>query len=163
MEKIKQLIEKIRHQNEKYGDTMQPPVSFDEIKILKEQVSKKYNVELSETYTYILSITNGIDNDGTIIYSTSKNLISGYDDRYISGILDANDDWHKNSNFAQYIFYADSEIYLFVQSLEDNLFSYRYRDDFDTIIYSTTDDKEFFEIILKCALGEDVESIYTFQ
>lgn len=52
-------------------------------------------------------------------------------------------------------------MYLFVQSLEDKSFSYRPRDSFDHVIYSTTNDKLFFEIILKLALGENIEEEYS--
>lgn len=155
MEKIKQLVSTIIKIKSDLGYEMNSILSSSLINKLEQEVFNRYSKRLPNTYLFILSLTNGINFNGLFFYGNSENPAMDF--------MASNDAWHKNSNFAQYIFYADSEMYLFTQSLNDNLFSYRYRDDFDTIIYSTTDDKEFFEIILKCALGEDVESIYTFR
>jgi hypothetical protein len=52
-------------------------------------------------------------------------------------------------------------MYLFVQSLENSLYSFRVRDNFETVILTTDNDELFFQIILECALGEDIETKYT--
>jgi len=91
------------------------------------------------------------------VYGSKKSLIEGYPDRHIPGLMDANEDWQYFSGF---IFYADSDLYLFVQSLSEKTFSYRARDDFDRAIFTTASDGLFFEIILRLALGENIEEIY---
>ena len=118
----------------------------------------KFNIP--SVFVNILEITNGIDNNGTVLYATERTLINGYEDRYIDGLLEANEEWHTSTDFAAYIFYADSEQYLFVQNIQTKLFSFHPRDDFERMLFSTTDEELFFQIILECALGQDIESNY---
>ncbi|UIR57811.1 YrhA family protein [Sphingobacterium sp. SRCM116780] len=160
METIKSLIEKIKDQNLKYGDEIQlPAVSFD-LEKLKSLFIQLFKFEIPTTFVKILEITNGIDNNGTVLYATMRALINGYEDRYIDGIFEANEEWHTNAYFAEYIFYADSEQYLFVQNIQSKLFSFHPRDNFETNLFSTTNEELFFQIILECALGEDIENKY---
>lgn len=162
MEIIESLIERIREQNLKYGDQIQLPASTLDIENLQSLFTKLFRFEIPITFANILKITNGVDNDGTAMYAASRELISGYDDRYIDGIIEANEEWHTSKDFAEYVFYADSEQYLFVQNLQTKLFSFHPRDRFETTLFETTDEELFFQIILECALGEDVESKYVF-
>ena len=65
------------------------------------------------------------------------------------------------ARFVGYLLYAESDMYLFVQSLSDKSFSYRSRARFEDVIFSTNDNELFFEIILKLALGENIEEEYS--
>lgn len=161
MKTIDELLNALKTQNEKYGDLLQTAASQDQCLQLSKRVKDEFNLSISEVYIYLLQYTNGFDNDGVVLYSTEKSLINGYDDRYIDGILEANKSWHRNTEMKDFLFYAESEQYLFVQSLENSSLSYRPRDDFDTIIYKAKNDKEFFEIIIKLALGENIEEEYS--
>jgi hypothetical protein len=104
MKTIYQLIERIKQQNEKYGDKIQLPAALKEIEVLSNQVSEKYNIPLSEAYKNILLQTNGVDNDGVVIYASEKTTIIGYEDRYIDGFLEANEDWQSNDDFSKFLF-----------------------------------------------------------
>lgn len=161
MKTIDELLIAVKTQNEKYGDLLQTGASQSQCLQLAEKVKEEFNLNISEVYTYILQYTNGFDNDGVVLYSTEKSLLNGYDDRYIDGLLEANESWHRNAGMKDFLFYAESELYLFVQSLENSSLSYRPRDDFDTIIYTAENDKEFFKIIIKLALGENIEEEYS--
>lgn len=158
MKNLENLITKIREQNHKYGDELQQPASSEELDSLERQVNQVFSVNLPPAYIYLLLQTDGLDNDGIVLYSSKKSLIQGYSDRYIPGLLEANEDWQ---DFSGYLFYADSDMYLFVQSMTDKTFSYRSRERFDEVIFSTMDDVLFFEIILKLALGENIEEEYS--
>ncbi|MBD8082515.1 YrhA family protein [Chryseobacterium caseinilyticum] len=129
----------------KYGDEIHLPASVLDIENLQSVFTKIFKLDLPTTFANILKITNGSDNNGTVMYSASRILISGYDDRYIDGIIEANEEWHTNTDFAKYVFYADSEQYLFVQNLQTKLFSFHPRDRFETTLFETTDEELFFK------------------
>lgn len=146
MEKINLLLDRIEKQNLSYGDKIQPPARSRSIEYLENVVVQKFKIQLSATYKEILLKTDGIDNDGVVLYSSEKSLIVGYKDRYIDGFIEANEEWQSNKNFADYLFYADSDMYLFVQSLNDKTFSYRPRDRFEDIVFSTGDENLFLKL-----------------
>lgn len=160
MKIIDALLSALKMQSEKYGDLLQTGASEAQCLQLMEKIKKEFNIDISEVYTCILSYTNGFDHDGVVLYSLEKSLLNGYDDRYIDGIAEANESWHRNIEMRDFLFYAESELYLFVQSLEDSSLSYRPRDDFNTIIYVIENDEEFFELIIRLALGENIEEKY---
>ncbi|GGE67246.1 hypothetical protein EV200_108118 [Pedobacter psychrotolerans] len=158
MKKLENIISAIKEQNLKYGDQLPSPASTEEINDLERKTTQIFQVELPEAYKGILSQTNGIDNDGVMLYGTKTLPIEGYQDRFISGLMAANEEWKE---FAGYLFYAESDMYLFVQSLSDKSFSYRSRERFEDVIFSTEDNELFFEIILNLSLGENSEEEYS--
>lgn len=64
----------------------------------------------NDLYVHILKITNGIDNDGVIIYAAATNELSGYPDRKIEGVLEANVIWHEDPLKRNFLYYAESGI-----------------------------------------------------
>ncbi|WP_029288209.1 YrhA family protein [Pedobacter sp. R20-19] len=158
MKKLENIISAIKEQHLKYGDQLQSPATTEEINDLESKIRQMFKVELAEAYKKILTQTNGIDNDGIVLYGTKTLPVEGYQNRFVYGLIEANEEWH---DFVDYLFYAESEMYLFVQSLSDESFSYRSRERFEDVIFSTDDNELFFEIILKLALGENIEEEYS--
>lgn len=149
MNEIQQLILKINELNSQFGELNRFPLSEQHILQIKEEIKEKYNKELSTTYIQILQLTNGINFNGVFLY--------GMDENPSMDIVKCNEDWYSFDDFQDYFFYADSDLYLFVQD-KTEAYSIRKRDDFETIILETTDATLFFEKILQCALGIDIET-----
>jgi hypothetical protein len=149
-----QLIKQLKHQRETYGGKLQMSAKQSEIERLSIAIRDKYNIDLAISYKSILSETNGFNENGVFLYGTKTSLIEGYSDRYLDGLLEANQGWHHDKDFSQYLFYADSDMYLFCQSLEIKTLQYscRARDCFDEIIFETRDENRFFEKIFELAL-----------
>lgn len=148
MNEIQQLILKINELNSQFGELNRFPLSEQDILQIKEEIKEKYNKELSTTYIQILQLTNGINFNGVFLY--------GMDENPSMDIVKCNEDWKPLDGFQNYFFYADSDLYLFVQDKTET-YSIRTRDDFETIILETTKATLFFQKILQCALGIDIE------
>lgn len=159
MSNVEILTEKIKQEINDLGGSLYPMVPLDELKQLANHIKAKYDIDLPDGYKKILGIMDGFNFDGVFLYR--GNLTATYNSKNLQNILESNEEWQSSEDFENYLFYADSDMYLFVQSLEDKSFSYRPRDSFDHVIYSTTNDELFFEIILKLALGENIEEEYS--
>lgn len=148
MNEIQQLILKINELDSQFGELNRFPLSEQNILQIKEEIKEKYCTELPTIYAQILQLTNGINFNGVFLY--------GIDENPSMDIIKCNEDWHSFDDFQDYFFYADSDLYLFVQDKTET-YSIRSRDDFETIILETTEATLFFEKILQCALGIDIE------
>ena len=86
-------------------------------------------------------------------------MIQGYPDRYLGGLVEENENWHGfDDDFSKYLFYADSDLYLFGQSIENNLFTCYAKESFgDYLIFETGNDREFFEKIFRLAIDDDFQ------
>ncbi len=155
------LMKELELQNAKYGDKIQTPANKKQVEQLQNSILSLYGIELSQTYIDILLQTNGFDNNGVVLYATEDSLLQGYDDRHIDGFVKANRMWHSDPVFEGYLFYAETETFLCVQSMCDKTFSVRDRDNFSEIIFTTSNPTLFFELILQLALGKDVLDIYS--
>lgn len=152
MKSILALIEKINSIKKEIGYKAEAPISDLELSKFIDQFNNKYGFTPPKAYLQILALSNGINFNGTFFYGVteSNNL----------DFIDSNLNWESDFEFKNFIFYADSEQYLFVQNIQNKLFSFHSRDNFESILFSTTDEELFFQIILECALGEDIESKY---
>jgi len=155
-ENLRSLIEQLRETRKKYGNSLQIAAIKDDIERINKVVNEKFNIELSPVYQSILRITNGFNENGVFLYGTETNLIQGYSDRYIEGIIEANEIWHEYDDFSNYLFYAESDLYLFVQSFKSKLYSCHARDSFDNEpVFETNNENEFFETIFRLAVDDD--------
>lgn len=155
MGKIDLLIRKLEEARGKYGDVLQKPATSQIVELLNAEIQRQYNIELSSVYKTILLKTNGFNENGVFLYGAKTKVIEGHSNRYLEGIIEANEIWHENETFSDYLFYAESDMYLFVQSLKTQLFSCRVRDGFKELVYETSIDSDFFEKIFQLAIEDD--------
>ncbi len=158
MKSIKELIKEIEKEQKEYGENIQCPAKKEDIYTLQKEVEDEFDFTLDKVYTKILEVVNGIDSDGTILYATERCLLEGYSDRYIDGLIDANKIWHEDLHKKTFLVYAESDMYLFFQTIEKNSkFCIVPRDSFDCTVYQTTNSIDFFTKILESCLGRYVE------
>jgi hypothetical protein len=155
MEIIKSLIKQLREVKEQYGDSLQTSATNANVEGLSNAVMEKFQIEPSPVYKSILLKTNGFNENGVFLYGSKTDLIQGYSDRDLAGILEANEIWHETDDFADYLFYAESDLYVFVQSFESKTYLCYARDSFDDPVFETDDDIEFFENIFRLAVDDD--------
>lgn len=153
MKEINELLQRLKKEKERYKELLQPPISSNELTTLRNNFSE----ELEDEYIKILTFTNGFDNDGVVLYASFRGLINGYKDRFIDGIIEANKTWHEESEKNKFIFYAESELYLFFKCIVNGHFYCVYRDDIKTTIFKTEDKNYFFASIIRLSLGESIE------
>ena len=155
-ENLRLLIEQLRVTREKYGYSLQSAATNEDIERLCHAVKERFEVELSSVYQSILLKTNGFNENGVFLYGSKSALIQGYSDRYLGGLLEENENWHGvMDDLSKYLFYADSDIYIFGQSLENHLFTCYAKESFgDYLIFETSSDSVFFEKIFRLAIDD---------
>jgi hypothetical protein len=153
-EKFISLIKQLKETREQYGGYLQKPAANKDIERLNNAVKTKFKMELSAVYKSILLETNGFNENGVFLYGTETDLIEGYWDRSLDGFLEANEVWHENDDFSSYLFYAEADLYVFVQSLKDKSYLCYARDSFDNPVFKTNDDNDFFEKIFRLAIDD---------
>lgn len=152
MSKIKKLYEQIRSLKKEIGYETDLPITNSQFTKLDLEFRNMYGFELSSGYKEILLLSNSLNFNGVFLYGVSEK--SNLD------FIEANSDWNVGETFLKYIYYADSDQYIFVQNRENKNFSFHHRNRMETVLYQTENDQVFFEIILECALGEDIEGKY---
>lgn len=156
MKDIIELINNIKKEQNIYGEILQPAAEIEETHKLNNKAFT-LGYKLDSIYLAILEVTNGIDHDGTILYATETINLVGYEDRFIDGFFEANKIWHEDLYKKSFLIYAESEMHLFLQVIEDSNFYIVPRDSIDVILYKTTDSLEFFKKILESCLGNYIE------
>ena len=155
---IDSLLDLMRSNKQENGRYMQYPARREEIDVLYQVIKKKFDIEISPAYQSILLVTNGFRENGVQLYGTETRLQEGYkkEEIYVEGFLDANENWKKNIDFANHIVYAESDTYIFAQSSITKSYLCHEQGDFEnSYIWETTNDKTFFEIILRLAVDDD--------
>ena len=155
---INSLLNLMRRIKQEHNRYMQYPASKEEIDVLCRTIRKKFDIELSPAYRSILLKTNGFRENGVQLYGTETKFQEGYkkEEIYVEGFLDANENWKHNIDFVNYIVYAESDTYIFAQSLMTKKYLCHAQGDFEnSFIWETTNDETYFEIILRLAVDDD--------
>lgn len=84
------LLESIAQAKTKYGESLQPPCSAENLVELRAKTQRKLGHALLEDYVAFLAITDGLCWDGLYIFASQRRLISGYNDRWIDGFIERN-------------------------------------------------------------------------
>jgi hypothetical protein len=109
-----ELLEQIAQERSKYSESMQPPSTPEQISELCEKASVCLGIKLPIEYINFLKLTNGLDWNGLTIYASETSLIAGYCDRYIQGVIEANQIYRQSegeSGMDAYIYYPDRNVY----------------------------------------------------
>ncbi|MTG99455.1 MULTISPECIES: YrhA family protein [Myroides] len=148
IEKSKSIIKL----NYEIGYKINQPITIESLGRLEKYMIEKFSISVPNSLKEILQISNGLNYDGVFLYGLSEKVNLN--------LIEVNLNWHTDEDFAKFIFYADTDLYLFVQEIETKVFSFRPRDNFDEVLLETTDDELFFQIILECALEGGIEEKY---
>jgi len=156
-ENLLSLIEQLRKAREEYGNFLQRPATKEDVERLNIAVKEKFKIEISSIYKSILLKTNGFNENGVFLYGSKTDLLQGYSDRNLGGLIETNETWHESfDGFSNHLFYADSDSYLFGQSIESKLFVCYTKENFsDYLIFETSNDNDFFEKIFRLAVDDD--------
>lgn len=103
-----ELLEKIAQERAAYSESMQPPCPPRQIENLSKKALKNLNCNLPDGYIRFLEKTNGLDWNGITIYACETTLLVGYKDRYIEGIIEANQAFRESDTCRGLIFLGES-------------------------------------------------------
>lgn len=147
---VEDLLKTIESDKANYGQKIQPPCPEASIPALKSRAKTELNAELSEEYLDFLKKTNGLDNNGLVIFASETTPISGYDDRFLEGIIEANLNLRDLESFMNYIVYGSSGESLYVFQIDKSQYK-----TIDAISHDSFETYDSFNLMLKGAIEEN--------
>ncbi|SKA52336.1 YrhA family protein [Photobacterium toruni] len=102
-----------------YGEGfLLPPASKEDIENLKLRMKNTFDMELSNDYLRLLSLSDGFSVNGFNLYG-SKIFSNGY---FINGLWDANQEFREEPSLNKYIAYGDESSMRLVFNIENSCY-----------------------------------------
>jgi hypothetical protein len=86
----RKLLDQIREQKGRFGETMQPPCLANGLEKLRGQAKQQLSFELPEQYLEFLSVTDGLEWNGLCVLASERGLIAGRSNLWIAGFVGRN-------------------------------------------------------------------------
>ncbi|WP_224247478.1 YrhA family protein [Hyalangium gracile] len=119
----KPFLEQIAVSARKYGEGLQSPCEPESVADLQLRAREQLGAELPPGYAEFLSLHNGLDWDGLVIYSCTTVPIVGHEDRFIEGFVESNLGYRDNDRMKRFLVLGDSDMYLYVYEAQAREFS----------------------------------------
>ena len=102
------------------GLRVQPPCTAQELKALRKDVKAKYGSVLPPEYEELLSLMNGIDYNGTVIFAAATTPYAGLPGEFIEGLVDANE--IRREKAEHLLIFGESGMEMYAQDLKTRQF-----------------------------------------
>lgn len=102
------------------GLRVQPALSNEELETFRQSVIQQLNYQLPDSYTNILSHTDGLDSNGVVLYA-SRQYFQG-EKFLLQGFLEANLLLRSYAPNLDFIYFAESGMDLYRHNLQSNQF-----------------------------------------
>lgn len=96
--------------------------SLKELDIFSKKVKEKLKNNLPNEYIDFLSITNGIEYNGLIIYGVDKSIVDKAGKQNVTGYIESNLIWYENEHQKEYMFFGDGNISWYCYDINKNLY-----------------------------------------
>ena len=118
----KDNLNKIKEEEKIYDEELNTGASKEEIDKLLEEAKEQLEIELPKEYLDTISIINGMEFNGFILYAIDEYLLEHENNQSISGLIDSNQVWHENEEQKKYLFLGESDISWYVYEYEKKRF-----------------------------------------
>lgn len=112
-------LEKVINLKKEFGDVINPGLSNREMNKWLDDCKTEINQEIPEEYLKLLTLTNGIEFDGCILYGVDSKYLSNQEYR-VNGLISNNLDWKDLSLDDDYLFLGDNDISWFAYDSNKN-------------------------------------------
>lgn len=116
------LLDKIAKDKLAYSEYMQPPATSEELSNLCEKAFLNFKTKLPMEYTDFLKLTNGLDWNGLTIFASETSVIVNHPDRYIKGVIEANQMYRQSEDSQNIIILGNSGIDVYIYCLDRNVY-----------------------------------------
>lgn len=103
---------------------MQPPATGEQLQKFLAR-SQELDYQFPATYLEVLSVADGIDSNGIVLYASETQPLVGHADRpdyTIEGIVDANLTWRDYKPNQRFVFFAEAGDMVYCHDLTKNTF-----------------------------------------
>jgi len=106
----KSLILQAEKTDEPFGRKPGQPATEEDIEQTINQAKKKLNVDLPENYINFLRFRDGFGFEGLLVYgAVSSKMKEGFH----RNVLEVNEKWREREEHKNFLFFADSDMYLY--------------------------------------------------
>lgn len=123
MKPYEKYLNAIKSKFEKRGKLLQPPATASELRQMNEAARTHLAYDVPQAYKDFLATVNGLDHNGFSIYATHITLISGRQDRYITGFVERNNQYWEVESNKQFIAFGESGDTRFVFDKQNQKFA----------------------------------------
>lgn len=116
---------KQERQSRRRAVPMQPPASHEQLQKLASRASEELNYRFPATYLEMLSVADGIDSNGILLYASETQLLAGNTarpDYIIEGVVEANLLWRDYESNQKYVFYGEAGDMVYCHNLTTDKF-----------------------------------------
>lgn len=115
---LKELIQQVAAGRRSfYRSDIQPAATEAALERLQQRAQKELDASLPDDYLDFLRVTDGLNWDGLFVYASGKNPVIEKPTAFMHSFVDDNLDWRSHAPHRNYLFFADSDISLFVLNL----------------------------------------------
>lgn len=100
-----------------YRTDIQPPASEAALERLQQRAQEELGASLPDGYLDFLRVTDGLNWEGLFVYASGKTPVIDKPTVFMHSFVDDNLDWHSHAPHQNYLFFADSDISLYVYHL----------------------------------------------
>jgi hypothetical protein len=137
-----------------YNADLQPPATEKTLRTLSQKVEAEFFAQLPADYLEFLRLTDGLNWNGLFIYSCDKTPVVGEAGEFMHPFVETNLIWRDYAPHKDYLFYADSDISLYVYNLVKERYEILDRPS-ETLINTFGSFDELITEALKLSLHED--------
>ncbi len=114
------ILKPVAEEMAKYGCSLQPPCEEREVQELKRRVKEELSASLPEHYAGLLREVKGLDYNGLVIFANETTPITGFEDRFIEGLVEANLGYREVESLKDYLILGTNGGVHYVQKLDIN-------------------------------------------
>jgi hypothetical protein len=127
------FLEEITRQMEEDGDQMQPACSPESLKQLEATAQAIFSRGLPVEYFRFLSLTNGLDWNGLMIYASATTPIVKHDEAFIHGLIEANLLWRDYKPNEKFLIFGESGLSKYVYAIASSEYQVIDRSSMDAV------------------------------
>lgn len=141
------LLRSIIQQRQATARPVRAPASFQDIEHLKSDVRRLFDAELPMEYLEFLSLSDGLQHNGLIVYDTTSTPEKPAYKGFWQGFIAANQLWRENPDNSDYLIFGDDDMDLLTFNLKQREFQ-----QVDRAAYDSYESYPTFDAMLVAAL-----------
>lgn len=120
-----ELLQDVAAFRRESGRDLQPPATDTALADLRRRARSELRYAIPPEYEAFLRKTDGLDSNGISIYGSSRTLIVGTTNRFVSGLVEANLLWRKGGAYEDQVIFANDSLTNYVWHLDDEAWELR--------------------------------------
>lgn len=118
----KEKLEIIKLRREKRNRHLNEGCSLKELEFFQQEVKNKFKYDLPKGYIDFLSVINGLEYNGLVLYGIDENIVDKINNQRVTGYIDTNEIWYENDEQKEYMFFGDSNMSWYCYNIRENIY-----------------------------------------